>query len=287
MMLGQVDVAKLSPELFRDLRDFIYKNSGIFFPENKLYLLENRLSTRMKELGMPTFKDYFRYLLRHAEQSEELIKIYSLITINETYFYRHPAQLDIFHKVLLPTLVEEKTKAGNNEIKVWSAASSSGEELITIAMIMHEYFGSSMPRWNLDLKGTDISERTIQAAQTGSYGKNSFRGRLAPRYLSKYFSSSGDRSIVNQDILKMVHYEFLNLNDVGAIRKNRGLDFIFCRNVLIYFDKAMKQKVLRAFYDVLNPGGYLLLGETESLHGINSLYKVEHFPGAFVYQKAQ
>ncbi len=285
MILGQINGRKLSPELFRSLRDFIYEKSGIFFTENKLYLLEGRLGSRLSELGMDSFHEYVSYLRRLSTQEEELKKIYSLITINETYFFRYPKQLDVFSGTLLPALVKERSLSPQKRINIWSAASSSGEELFTLAMMIKENLGQGMIRWDVRLKGTDISRRILELASKAEYGRNSFRGNLEPAYKSKYFTANGDRYTVNDDIRNMVKFEFLNLNDVNSIKQNRGLDFIFCRNVLIYFDAEMKKRVIKAFYDVLNHGGYLLLGEAESLHGISSAFKVEHFPGAFVYKK--
>lgn len=285
MTVGINDGRKLSPELFRRLRDLIYEKSGIFFPENKLYLLEGRLGSRLSELGIDNFQDYFNHLKRLTVQAEELKKIYSLITINETYFFRYPKQLDVFSKTLFPNLVKDRTMASNRKVNIWSAASSSGEELFTLAMMIKETLGIGLGRWNISLKGTDISRRILDAASRAEYGRNSFRGTVSTYYKSKYFTATGDRFTVNDDVRKMVKFDFLNLNDINTIRQNRGLDFIFCRNVLIYFDKEMKKRVIRAFYDVLNHGGYLLLGEAESLHGVSSAFKVEHFPGAFVYKK--
>ncbi len=285
MLLGNKNGRKLSPELFKSLRDLIYDKSGIFFPENKLYLLEGRLGSRLNELGLESFQEYYNHLRRLSVQTEELKKIYSLITINETYFFRYPKQLDVFNKTLFPEMIKERTQAANKRVNIWSAASSSGEELFTLAMMIKETLGIGVSRWNISLKGTDISRRILDAASKAEYGRNSFRGTVSTYYKSKYFTAQGDRFTVNDDIRKMVKFDYLNLNDINTIRQNRGLDFIFCRNVLIYFDKEMKKKVIKAFYDVLNHGGYLLLGEAESLHGVSSAFKVEHFPGAFVYKK--
>jgi len=285
MILSQKNGRKLSLEVFKQLRDMIYEKSGIFFPENKLYLLEGRLGSRLNELEMESFQEYVTYLKRLSVQATELKKIYSLITINETYFFRYPKQLDVFEKTLFPDLVKERSKTGNKRVNIWSAASSSGEELFTLAMMMKENLGISTNRWNIALKGTDISHRILDIARKAEYGRNSFRGTVSTYYKSKYFTADGDRYTVKDDIRNMVKFDYLNLNDVNAIRSNRGLDFIFCRNVLIYFDKEMKKRVIRAFYDALNHGGYLLLGEAESLHGVSSAFKVEHFPGAFIYKK--
>lgn len=276
---------KLRLESFAKLRDLIYESSGIFFAESKLYLLEGRLRSRLAELEMESFEEYIAYLQRRTTQAEELKKIYSLITINETYFFRHPKQLDIFTNTLLPSLVKERQKSGNRRLNLWSAASSSGEELYTLAILMKEQLNSSLPSWRVNLRGTDISHKILSAAQDGVYGRNSFRSSVNQAQKRKYFSEENDRYTIKPDIKKMVNFSYLNLNDVSAIRQQSNVDFLFCRNVLIYFDTEMKKKVIRAFYDVLSHGGYLFLGEAESLHSVSSAFKVEHFPGAFVYKK--
>ncbi len=285
MMVKSQNGSKLSPEIFKGLRDLIYDKSGIFFPEAKLYLLEGRLTTRLRDLGLSDFRDYFTYIKRVSVQAEELIKLYSLITINETYFFRYPKQLDIFDKRLLPEFISRHPDEKNKKLKIWSTASSSGEELFTLAIMIRELLGKDVSNWDIDLKGTDISERMLELARQAEYGHNSFRGKLEGRYLSRYFKQNGERYQVNQNIKNMASFDYLNLRDINSIRKQRGLDFIFCRNVLIYFDREMKKRVVDAFYEILNHGGYLFLGEAESLHGVSSSFKVEHFPSAFVYKK--
>lgn len=275
----------LSPELFRELRDLIYERSGIFFPENKQYLLEGRLGRRLDELEMDGFDEYLRYLRGLAVQTQELKNIYNLITINETFFFRYMKQLEVFSRTLLPDLIKSREKQPIRRIKIWSAASSSGEELYTLAMMMRENLNGQLASWNIDLLGTDISNKILNDARTAVYGKNSFRGDTSAYYKSRYFTPVGDKLQVKDEIKKMVRFDFLNLNDLPAIQRLRGVDFIFCRNVLIYFDKESKKKVVKTFYDILNHGGFLLLGEAESLHGVSSAFKVEHFPGAFVYRK--
>lgn len=275
----------LSMQRFRDLRDLIYEKSGLFFPEAKLYLLEGRLNKRLIELELDSFDDYVSLLKRMPNQNEELGKIYNLITINETYFFRYGKQLDVFAKKLFPELLQQRLKTGRRDVKIWSAASSSGEELYTLAILMNEHLNSQIGQWRIDLKGTDISQRILEKAGTGIYTTNSFRGGTTPYYLNRYFTSVSGGYQIKNEIKQMVKFEYLNLNDAAAIRQQRGVDFLFCRNVLIYFDLEVKKKVVRSFYDVINHGGYLFLGEAESLHGISSSFKVEHFPGSFIYKK--
>lgn len=275
---------ELSVEVFRSLRDHIYEQSGIFFPENKLYLIESRLNRRIRELNLDSFNSYVRYLRDPEHRESELTKIYNLITINETYFFRYEKQLEAFAVRLLPELMERRQQIDKKRITIWSAASSSGEEVYTLAMILKEKI-EKFDDWQITLIGTDISEKSLNDAEAGSYGKNSFRGSMKSYYKIKYFNRENDQFNIKDELKKIVEFKFLNLNEIDSIHKMQGVDFLFCRNVLIYFDREVKRRVVKGFYDVLNPGGYLFLGEAESLHGISSAFKVEHFPGAFVYKK--
>ncbi len=274
----------LSLDQFRDLRDIIYEKSGIFFAENKLYLLENRLGRRLKELELPSFGDYIDHIKNQDGASSEFHQIYNAVTINETFFFRYQAQLEVFRK-LFTDLTKQRLAHGKREIDIWSAASSSGEELYTLGIIISESLGPAVRNWEIRLLGTDISHRALKRAKDATYSKNSFRGSMTEAQKQLYFVEEGNLFRLKDEIKDMVQYRYLNLNDVSEIRRMSNVDFIFCRNVMIYFDDEMKKRVLRSIYGMLNHGGYFFLGEAESLHGISSAFTVEHFSGAFVYKK--
>ncbi len=274
----------LSLDQFRDLRDIIYEKSGIFFAENKLYLLENRLGRRLKELELPSFGDYIDHIKNQDGASSEFHQIYNAVTINETFFFRYQAQLEVFRK-LFADLTKQRLAHGKREIDIWSAASSSGEELYTLGIIISESLGPAVRNWKIRLLGTDISHRALKRAKDATYSKNSFRGSMTEAQKQLYFVEEGNLFRLKDEIKGMVQYRYLNLNDVSEIRRMANVDFIFCRNVMIYFDDEMKKRVLRSMYGMLNHGGYFFLGEAESLHGISSAFTVEHFSGAFVYKK--
>ncbi len=274
----------LSLDQFRDLRDIIYEKSGIFFMENKLYLLENRLGRRLKELELPSFGDYIEHIKKQDGASAEFHQIYNAVTINETFFFRFQAQLEAFKK-LFTDLTKQRLTHGKRDIDIWSAASSSGEELYTLAIIISESLGPQLRNWNIRLFGTDISHRALARAKDASYSKNSFRGSMTEVQKQRYFVEDGNLFRLKDEIRDMVQFRYLNLNDVAEVRRVTDVDFIFCRNVMIYFDDEMKKRVLRSMYGTLNHGGYFFLGEAESLHGISSSFKVEHFSGAFAYKK--
>jgi len=276
---------KLSPETFRELRDFIYEKSGIFFSEGKLYLLEGRLNRRIQKLELESFEEYVAYLKRGMNQKEELTMIFNLVTINETYFFRFERQLKVFSEKLFPVMVKTRREQGRQKIRIWSAGCSTGEEVYTLAIMIRENMNGSLGGMKIDLLGTDISHNVLEKAKKGLFTKNSFRGSMPSHYKAKYFVNNSTHAEIKDDLKRNVEFQYLNLKDVHKIRLIGSVDFIFCRNVLIYFDEMMKKRVIRSFYDTLNHGGYLFLGEAESLHGISSAFKVEHFPGTFLYKK--
>ena len=233
---------------------------------------------------MPSFRAYIDHIRNQDGATPEFHQIYNAITINETFFFRFQAQLEAFKK-LFTDLTKQRLAHGRRNIDIWSAASSSGEELYTLAIIMAEILGTGIKSWDIRLFGTDISHRALKLATEAAYGRNSFRGAMTAEQKQRYFHEEGNLFKLRDDIRDMVQFQYLNLNDVSAIRRLGNVDFIFCRNVMIYFDDEMKKRVLRSIYGVLNHGGYFFLGEAESLHGISSAFTVEHFSGAFAYKK--
>ncbi|MCF7902300.1 MAG: protein-glutamate O-methyltransferase CheR [Candidatus Marinimicrobia bacterium] len=280
-------IRKLNPDQFKTIRDMLYRHSGIYFNENKQYLLESRLNRRLNELNQDSIEEYLKYIEQPGNKQIELSFLYNHVTINETYFFRYAKQLNAFSAKIIPALLSKKRATGNNQLRIWSAASSSGEEIYSIAMYLLESMGFSMKQWELDIFGTDISPKMLERAREAIYGCNSFRSPEPEhvRWVDKYFTKINGTQSLDQTIRSMVRFDYLNLNDSAAIRRLRGVDVIFCRNVLIYFDQPTKIRVINNLYEILNPGGYLVLGEAESLHQLSSVFKVEHYPGAFVYKK--
>jgi len=280
------DLSIIHPSLtatqFEELRKIIYEKCGIYFSDQKVYLLEGRLSRRLKELKMNSFETYLNYLRALPNKENELIQVYNLITINETYFFRYDKQFFAFTQQLLPEVAKRK-KEQNSPVKIWSAGCSSGEEPYSLAILVHEYYNGQLPF--IQILGTDLSYCNLEKAQSGIYHKNSFRNQSLNHYTLKYFTVKDDLYQLSERIRKMVRFEYLNLNDTNRVALLKGQDFIFCRNVLIYFDDVVKRKIIRNFYEILNHGGYLFLGEAESLHGISSAFKVIHFQGGFCYYK--
>ena len=273
----------ISDKDFEQLRDFIYNICGMYFHTTKKYFLESRLTRRMEATGTKTCQDYY-LLLKSARGSEELKFLMDEITTNETYFFRNVPQLAALENKLLPELVSVKNKMGFRKLRIWSAASSSGEEAYTMAMILLEKRSTLLKDWIIEIIGTDINETVIAQAKEGIYNAYSVRN-IPEVYKRKYIREENGKFILSPEVKKFVTFNKLNLYEDSKMIFMKSFDFIFCANVLIYFDTASKSKVVQHFYNNLQPYGYFFVGQSESLHGVNDKFKTVHFPGGFGYKK--
>ncbi|HPD21233.1 MAG: CheR family methyltransferase [Desulfomonilia bacterium] len=274
----------MSDETFRLLRDFIYEHSGIFFSDNKKSQLENRLSLRLKVNNLPDFDKYY-YLLKYDPQaSRELRALFDSVTTNETSFFRSPPQIQAFQEKALPEILGKRAAQGEKVLRIWSAGCSTGDEPYTLGMVVWEVLGEKMPEWDVKIFASDISEKALKSARAAVYNDYTLRS-VPPDIKKKYFIQEGPQFRVCDDIRMLVELQYLNFNDEKRVKLMRGFDIIFCRNVLIYFDDAAKKRFVSQLYDNLNPGGYLFIGHSESLHNISRAFKLVHFPGALGYKK--
>lgn len=274
---------KLELEEFHQIRDFIEKQSGLFFDDRKLYFVEKRVAKRIKENGFLSFVEYFRFL-KFGRNSEEIASLIELLTTNETYFYRHLPQLESFVQEALPIVLDIKRSKGDNKIRLWSAASSSGEEIYTLAIMIHEQL-PDIKRWKFEFMGTDIDRLILKKAKTAIYDTRSVKD-VPKHVLAKYFTDLKDgRYQLKSSITSCVNFQHLNLIDRVAMRRYRGQDFIFCRNVLIYFEESSRKQVVNSLYDALNKGGFIFLGHSESVGRLSSAFKLVKFKRSLSYQK--
>lgn len=274
----------LDKEEFRLLRDFIYQYCGLYFSEDSKYLLEKRLNKRLSELRLSNFRDYYYQLRYGQDRNQELAAAIDLLTTNETYFFREDFQLKTFTDEVIPELIERKAARGDKKLRIWSAGCSSGEEPYTLAMLLLEL--PALSGWSIEIIGTDISQRVLKTAREGVYGQNSFR-TTDDRYLRRYFKPVEQKWQVDSRVRDLVSISHLNLFDDNRVALIGEMDAIFCRNVIIYFDLDAKKKVIRSLHDRLSPGGYLLLGHSESLMNISTDFKLRHFPNDMLYQKPE
>jgi chemotaxis protein methyltransferase CheR len=272
----------MSDDEFQLVRDCIYAHCGIYFDLTSKYILEKRLSHRLTDLNLPTFYDYYHYLKYNRNKDQELMDIMDVLTTNETYFFRESFQLKAFSEEIIPELIKIKSARGNRSLRIWSAGCSTGEEPYTIAMLL-----STIPElsgWKIEIIGTDISQKVLQQARRAIYGKSSFRATEESN-LKRFFYQQDDGYKVNDSIRKLVTISHLNLFDTNRLTLLGKVDIVFCRNVIIYFDQAAKKRVIGSFHSALYDGGFLLLGHSESLMNISTLFTLRHFKNDMIYQK--
>lgn len=275
---------KLSNDMFEKWRAFIYESCGIYFQDNKKYLLESRLQKRIKFLGINSFDEYLNHVKFKKGAIDELKYLYEAITINETFFFRNQPQLEALISKVIPEIIEKKKKTGNRKIRIWSAASSSGEEAYSVAMILDDLVKPSYPGFDFEIVGTDISDAVLKTAERGVYKEYSVRSTPS-YYLKKYFKIKENGFEINDNVKRMVRFKMLNLYDQMAMRSMTNIDIIFCANVLIYFDLKSKIQVVSQLYNALNNAGYLFIGYSETLHSISKAFKVISFPKTIGYKK--
>jgi chemotaxis protein methyltransferase CheR len=273
-------VIHLPEEVFRLIRDLIRDYCGIYFDDGSRHLLEKRLSRRVHNHHLSSFREYFRHLLYDKNRKEELTSIIDILTVNETYFFREKNQLKAFSEELLPELLE--TKKDTKRLRIWSAGCSTGEEPYTIAMLVLET--GSFHDWTIEILGSDINQRVLHVARNGIYRRNSFRA-TEKFFLNKYFIEQSGLFRITDKAKQYVNFNLLNLLDPYKAKLVGKMDVIFCRNVLIYFDMPSRKKVVNIFSEQLADGGYLLLGHAESLINISTAFTLKHFQYDMLYQK--
>lgn len=273
----------LSKEAFNSLRDIIYKRCGIYFTENKMYLIETRLKNRLEALQKVSYDDYVEYLTYNGAGEIETRKMVDCIVTNETSFFRDIGQLDTFKSKILQIVMDEKRKTGDKTIRLWSAACSSGEEPYTLAMILAETVPINLG-WRVEVFGSDISDVILEASERAVYSDYALR-TTSELHKQKYFTKAGNVYQLKDTIKDMVKFKKVNLYSMFETRGLSEMDIIFCRNVLIYFNDYSKKKVISHLYDCLNKDGFLILGSAESLHSITRLFTPESFDRSIAYKK--
>ncbi len=266
------------------LRDLVYKETGMYFPDEKRYYFESRFLRRIEALGLSNFTEYIQYLTNGNGRRDEFHNLMNELTINETSFFRNKPQFKALESLVLPEILKAKENAAFKSLKIWSAGCSSGEEAYSIAMVLNELSQGPLAGWKLEIRGTDISKRVLEIAQAGVYSEYPVRN-MPEDYKKKYIEEQNGKYLVKDNLKKFVRFTHLNLNDDMAMVFMKGFDIIFCKNVLIYFDLESKKRVIQHFFNSLSLGGYLFIGFSESLFGVNDRFKLIHYPGGMVYCK--
>lgn len=281
MLFATPDI-KMDADEFRLLRDFVYQHCGLNFTEDSRYLLEKRLAKRIQHHHLKTFKDYYYFLRYNPNKEQELSEVVDQLTTNETYFFREDFQLKSFVEDILPEIRERKEKEGKKTLRIWSAGCSSGEEPYTIAMLLLDQ--PWLRGWQVEVVGTDISQRVLHLAREGLYSEASFRS-TEPSQKARFFTEHEGKMRIKDEVRSLVSISHLNLFDAQRIALLGKMDVVFCRNVIIYFDQAGKKKVIEGFFQRLVPEGFLLLGHSESLMNLSTSFQLRHLKHDMVYQK--
>lgn len=270
----------MSDDETRLLVEAIQEHCGVTLSINSGFFLERRLSSRLDALGLSSYLDYYQYLRYDPAGPREMEELIERITTHETYFFREQYQLEALSEEILPRLATRLERS--RRIQVWSAGCSTGEEVYTIAMLLLE--SGLFKGWNIRVMGSDISRKVLATARAAVYGENSFR-TTSPQLRRKYFVETGGRWTVREDVRSMCSFGQLNLISTERFRVLGPQDVIFCRNVLMYLSQEARHRVVEAFYDRLTPGGYLLLGHSESLLNVTTRFDLAHLQKDLVYRK--
>lgn len=272
---------RLHDEEFRLIRDLINGFCGILFSDDARYIVERRLRERLSALGLTDFEQYYHHLRYHPDAQTELEHAADLLTTNETYFFREDYQLRAFSREVLPELKKRAEARGTRRLALWSAGCSTGEEVYTLAILVVD--SGLFEGWDVRIFGNDISRRVLQKARTATYTESSFRA-TPPEY-DRYFLNVPTGRQVHPRIRAMCHFGHLNLLAHGRTAIVGRVDAVFCRNVLIYFDPQSRRRVIDTFYQRLVPGGYLLLGHSESLLNASTAFELIHLSSDLVYRR--
>ncbi len=274
----------LDSQSFELLQKLICTRFGLVYTVETAYLIERRLQQRLEANGLSSFFDYYQLLTDPtqplARRERELQEIFELLSTRETYFFRESYQLDAFREVLLPQLHYKRPRG--QQLSVWSAGCASGEEPYSIAVEIIE--SGLFDGWNVRIIGSDLSSQALHAAVQGIYGPSSFR-QTDPGRHNRYFRPLTGRWQIIESVRRMCTFVRLNLieDDFGSV--GGPFDAIFCRNVISYFDRSERQRLIERLSDKLAPGGYLFLGHAESLLDGNTPLGIAHLGRELVYRK--
>ena len=274
---------KLTQAEFTQMATLVYDRTGIYLAQSKLSLLSNRLRKRMRALKLDGFTDYYDLLRDPKRCADELPNFLSAVTTNETYFFRERRQLNALVGEIIPEQLARKRHGGfRGPVNIWSAGCSSGEEPLSIVMLALE--ANLRPGEDFRVYASDISQMVLRKSRKGVYREASFR-ETEPYLREKYFQDKDGESQISEAVRKEIDFVQINLMDRSRVSLLTTMDTIMCRNVIIYFDLDTKKKVMETFNEKLVPGGYLLLGHSESLISITNAFEFCQLKEDLVYRR--
>lgn len=274
-MDSQAIITEILPENYRFLQEHVHSEVGIVLEDNKHYLFESRLAPIVKQHAIGSINELCA-LLRAKGNLELSHQVVEAMTTNETYFFRDPAQYEMIRTVLLPKLKQEREDT--KMLRFWSAASSTGQEAFTLAMLLLE---NGLKDWNIQILGTDFSAKVVERARSGIFQQIEVNRGLPTSLLVKYFHRTGLNWELNEPVRRMVHFETIDLRK--SMRTRGPFDLVFCRNVMIYFDNETKRNIVREIHSTLFRGGWLLLGGAETAFSLEERFDRQAVGNVTVY----
>ena len=274
-MSGQASIAVINPNNYKFLQEHVYSHAGIVLEGDKHYLFESRLGPIVRQLGLESIDDLC-VLIQSSCQPEVSHRVVEAMTTNETYFFRDPSHYDAIRTVLLPRLI--KDRGDTKKMRFWSAASSTGQEAYSLAMLLIE---AGLSDWNIQILGTDFSSQVVERARSGKYQQIEVNRGLPATFLIKHFRRSGTDWNLSDQVRRMVTFEMIDLRK--NMRALGPFDLVFCRNVMIYFDAMTKMNILKELHGTLFTGGWLLLGGAETAFGVGEYFEKLMVGNATVY----
>ncbi|NIZ40856.1 protein-glutamate O-methyltransferase CheR [Entomospira entomophila] len=264
------------PEIYSRFSRLIYEHSGLTFNTINISVLQSRLNEQLRKKDGITLEEYYKLVASNASEMKDLLAV---VTTNLTKFFRNQAQYDTLKNFILPNIIEhKKATRARPFIRMWSAGCSTGEEVYTNAICLREWLPSD---YSFEVLGTDLNPENLHTAKKGIYSKERVE-EIPPVMVSKYFVPHDNSYEVNLLLREGVRFEYHNLND--PVYPN-NFDIIFCRNVLIYFDEQARTRVTRSFYSSLSDMGYLVIGHSESLFGLDTPFKFIRTQWSSLYGK--
>ncbi len=260
----------LSLRELRRVATFMDKEVGIQLPDSKQTLVEGRLGKRLRKLGYNRYEDYLDFVLANPKGRHERLHLIDALTTNKTSFFREPEHFEFLLNTALPEICKNKQTDGNRKLNVWSAGCSSGEEAYTLSLVLNEEL-QNPAGLKFSILATDISDSSLATAKAAMYPEERIEP-VALKLRQKYFLRSRDQALalvqMGSELRSKVQFGSLNLMNKSFGLKQK-MDVIFCRNVMIYFDSQVREQLVRRFAQQLVPGGYLFVGHSESLNGLD------------------
>ncbi len=265
----------LSDKEFELFKQLIYNESGIHFSNSNRTILESRLKERLRRSNTSSVMEYYNKILKDKEELKILL---DSVTTNLTRFFRNTLHFQTLENYVIPDLVEYKEQRHDFKMRVWSAGCSTGEEPYSIAMVLKDKLD---PKYRIEVIGSDLSLKSLMIAKEGFYPESRIGG-VPEKYLTRFFEKKRDGYQIKEEIKAITRFDYHNLKYDSGLR---NVDILFCRNVIIYFDKAAQEQVINRFWEVMTNHSYLFIGHSESLFGMNTKFEFVKTKWATIYRK--